>query len=209
MTLFKVDLQFHEAFVKPICGLYDKYIVTIDGFKENNAELLKGRWIDTRHGSDGSKIYELFDGNSSDELIKENLQEWMCDNRWEITTCISIVLNMHECSYSEWFRYVDECSGPDELVLYCLSRKYGVHSAVYNKSYVWTTLSNHMMLSDTEIYKHCGIRLIYLGPTKYGILRDIKHPSPSGALQPVKPFAEPRPSTAKKRGCKTTCRKGK
>ena len=44
---------------------------------------------------------------------------------------------------------------------------------------------------------------------KYGILRDIKHPSPSGALQPVKPIAEQRPSTAKKRGCKTTCRKGK
>ena len=116
---------------------------------------------------------------------------------------------MHEHSYSEWFRYVDECSSPDELALYCLSRKYGVHSTVYNKSYVWTTLSNHMMLSDTEIYKHCGIQLIYLGPMKYGILRDIKHPSPSGALQPVKPIAEQRPSTAKKRRCKTTCRKGK
>ena len=47
MALFKVDLQFHEAFVKPICGLYDEYIVTIEGFKENNAELLKGHWIDT------------------------------------------------------------------------------------------------------------------------------------------------------------------
>ena len=42
MALFKVDLQFHEAFVKPIRGLYDEYIVTVDGFKENNAELLKG-----------------------------------------------------------------------------------------------------------------------------------------------------------------------
>ena len=121
MALFKVDLQFHEAFVKPIHGLYDEYIVTVNGFKENNAELLKGRWIDTRHGSDGSKIYELFDENSSGELIKENLQEWMCDNRWEITTCISIALNMHERTYSEWFRYVDECSGPDKLALYCLS----------------------------------------------------------------------------------------
>ena len=75
MVLFKVDLQFHEAFAKPIHSFYDEYIVTIDGFKENNAQLLKGRWIDTRHISDGSKIYELFDGNSSGELIKENLQE--------------------------------------------------------------------------------------------------------------------------------------
>ena len=142
-------------------------------------------------------------------MIKENLQEWMCDNRWEITACISIMLNMHERSNSEWFRYMDECSGPDELALSCLSRKYGVHSAVYNKSYVWMTLSNHMMLSDTEIYKRCGIRLIYLGLTKYGILRDIKHPSPSGALQTVKPAADERNSTAKKRDRKTTCRKGK
>ena len=209
MALFKVDLQFHEAFVKPIHGLYDEYIVMVDGFKENNAELLKGRWIDTRHGSDGSKIYELFDENLSGELIKENLQEWMCDNRWEITTCISIVLNMHEHTYSEWFRYVDECSGPDELALYCLSRKYGVHSAVYNKSYVWTTLSSHMMLSDTEIYTRCAIQLIYLGPTTYGILRDIKHPSPSVVSPTVKLTAEQKSSTTKKRGRKTTCRKGK
>ena len=48
MVLFKVDLQFHEAFVKPIHGLYDEYIVTIDGFKENNAELLKGHWMEVK-----------------------------------------------------------------------------------------------------------------------------------------------------------------
>ena len=100
-------------------------------------------------------------------------------------------------------------SVPDELALYCLSRKYGVHSAVYNKSYVWMTLSSHMMLSDTEIYMRCAIRLIYLGPTTYGILKDIKHPSPSVVLPTVKPIAEQRLSTAKKRGRKTTCRKGK
>ena len=209
MALFKVDLQFHEAFVKPIRGLYDEYIVTVDGFKENNAELLKGGWMDTQHSSDGSKIYELFDENSSGELIKVNLQEWMCDNRWEITKCILIALNMHECSYSEWFRYVEECSGPDKLALYCLFQKYGVQSAVYNKSYVWTTLSSHIMLSDTEIYMQCAIRLIYLGPTTYGILRDIKHPSLSVVSPTVKLTAEQKSSTTKKRGCKTTCRKDK
>ena len=116
-----MDLQLHEAFINRIRGLYDEYIVTVDGFKENNAELLKGHLIDTRHGSDGSKIYELFDENMSGELIKENLQEWMCDNSWEITNCISIALNMHERTYSEWFRYVDECSSLDKLALYCLS----------------------------------------------------------------------------------------
>ena len=125
--MFKVDLKFHEAFIKPIWGLYNDHSVTVEGFKENNVELMKGRWIDTRHGKDGVKIYELFDENMDGELIKEGMQEWMCDNRLEITSCISIALNNQECSYAEWFKYIDDCSGPDELSLYCLSRKCGVH----------------------------------------------------------------------------------
>ena len=60
MAMFKVDLKFHEAFIKLICGLYDEYKVTVEGFKENNVELMKGHWIGTRHGDDGGKIYELF-----------------------------------------------------------------------------------------------------------------------------------------------------
>ena len=93
----------------------------MEGFKENNIELMKGCWIDTRHGKEGVKIYEFFDENMDGELIKEGMQEWMCDNRLEITSCISIALNNHERSYAEWFKYVDDCSGPDELSLYCLS----------------------------------------------------------------------------------------
>ena len=66
-----------------------------------------------------------------------------------------------------------------------------------------------MMLSDTEIYTRCAIRLIYLGPTTYGKPRDIKHPSPSVVSPTVKLTAEQKSSTTKKRGCKTTCREGK
>ena len=75
MVMFKVDLKFHEAFIKPIQGLYDDYQVTVEGFKENNAELMKRCWIDTRHGDDGGKMYELFDENVEGELIKESMQE--------------------------------------------------------------------------------------------------------------------------------------
>ena len=96
MAMFTVDLKFHDAFIKPIHGLYEEHTVTVDGFKENNAELMKGRWIDTRHGKDGGKIYELFDNNMEGELIKESMQEWMCDNRLEMNSCISIALNNHE-----------------------------------------------------------------------------------------------------------------
>ena len=182
--MFKVDLKFHEAFIKPIPGLYDEHIFTVDGFKENNIELMKGCWIDTRHGKEGGKIYELFDENMNGELIKEGMQEWMCNNRLEITSCISIALNNHEHLYAEWFKYVDDCSGPDKLSLYCLSQKYGMHTSVYNKSYVWTTLSNHLMLSDTEIFKRSGVRLIFLGQTHYGILWEIKQPSPGRSMPP-------------------------
>ena len=193
MAMFKVDLKFHEAFIKLIHGLYDEYKVTVEGFKENNVELMKGHWIDTRHGDDGGKIYELFDENMEGDLIKESMQEWMCDNRQEIIACIHIALNNHECSYAEWFKYVDDCSGPDELALYCLSGKHGVHMAVYNKSYVWTTMSNHLVLSDTEIFERCAVHLIFLGNTKYGVLREIKQPSPSHH-KPVPGAHKPQPA---------------
>ena len=66
-----------------------------------------------------------------------------------------------------------------------------------------------MMLTDMEIFNRCGVRLIYLGPMKYGILRDIKHPSPASAAQLVNSIVERKPANTKKRGHKTTCRKGK
>ena len=126
----------------------------------------------------------------------------MCDNRQEITSCIKIALNYHECSYAEWFKYVDDCSGPDELALYCLSRKYGIHTAVYNKSYVWTTISNHLLLSDTEIFKCRGVHLIFLGQTKYSVLHEIKQTSP-GLHEPAP--SEHKPAFAQRGYRKTTC----
>ena len=82
---------------------------------------MKGCWIDTRHGDNGGKIYELFDENTEGEIVKESLQEWLCDNRHKVTPCISIARNNHQHLYAEWFKYVDDCSGPDELALYSLS----------------------------------------------------------------------------------------
>ena len=69
-------------------------------------------------------------------------------------------------------------SGPDELALYSLSRKYGIHTAVFNKTYVWTTLMNHINVPDEEIIAKCGVNLVFLGPTKYGIIKNIRTPQP-------------------------------
>ena len=170
-------------------------------FKERNAGLMKNRWIETVSSDKGEKIYELFDPNGDGEIIKEALQGWLCDNRLEITNCISIALGNHERSYAEWFKFVDDKSGPDELALYSLSRKYGIHTSVHNKGYVWTTLVNHMTRSDDEIYQLSGVNLIYLDETTYGIIREIRAPQPDA----IQPTPKPQGRTAKKTG-KVTCR---
>ena len=128
MAVMKCDTANNELFIKPIRGLYAEYVISVEDFKDRNAGIMKNRWVDTRHGNQGEKIYELFDSQMDGEIVKESLQEWLCDNRNEITQCISIVLRNHEMSYAEWFKYVDDKSGPDELALYSLSRKHGIQT---------------------------------------------------------------------------------
>ena len=120
------------------------------------------------------KIYGLFDPTIDSEIVKENLQEWLWDNCFEVTECISIALCNHERTYAEWFQYVDSSPGPDELALYCLARKHGIQVAVFNKSYVWTTLADHITRTDDEIIQLCSVNLVFIGPTEYGILRNIR-----------------------------------
>ena len=138
---------------------------------------MKNRWVDTSHGTKGEKIYGMFDSTIDCDIRKENLQEWLCDNCKQVTDCITTALHNHERTYSEWFRYVDSCSGPDEVALYCLSRKMGIHTAVFNRSYILTTLGNYITQTDEEIIQLCGVNLVFLGPTHYGILGDIRRPS--------------------------------
>ena len=177
MAMLGRDREFNELFIKPIRGLYSEQSITVDEFKDRHESIMKNRWVDTSHGTKDDKIYGMFDPSEDSDITKENLQEWLCDHRLEVTECISIALHNHERSYAEWFRYVDSCSGPDELALYCLSRKMGIHMAVFNKSYIWTTLVDHITCTDEEIIQLCGVNLVFLGPAHYGILHDIRQPS--------------------------------
>ena len=77
---------------------------------------MKNHWIETRHGESGEKIYELFNPELDGEIVKESLQEWLCNNWNEITQCIGIALCNR--SYAEWFKYDDNRLGLDELALY-------------------------------------------------------------------------------------------
>ena len=119
--------------------------------------------------------------------MKESPQEWLCDNRNEITRCIGIALQNHKWSYAEWFKYVDDRSDPDELAIYGLSRQRGVHTAIFNKSYVWTTLADHVLRSDEEILGLCGVNLVFLDYTTYGIIKNIRTPNPTDTKKTPSP----------------------
>ena len=191
MAALKRDTTFNELFIKLIHSLYDDHAITVEEFKDRQEDIVRSRWVDTTHGKNGLKIYGLFDPTIDSEIVKENLQEWLCDNHFEVTECISIALHNHELMYTEWFRYVDSSPGPDELALYCLARKHGIQVAVFNKSYVWTTLSEHITRTDDEIIQLCGVNLVFIGPTKYGILRSIRRPAQSILVD-----VEPKPTIA-------------
>ena len=201
MVLRKFDTTNNEQFITPVRGLYPEHSISIEEFKERNAGLMRNRWIESVPIHKGEKIYALYEPGTDGELVKESIQEWLCDNRHQINECISIALRNHELSYAEWFKYVEAMSGPDELALYSLSRKFGIHTSVYNKSYVWTTLKDYVTRTDEEIFKLSGINLIYLGPTAYGIIQDIRTPHPEPIV--IKPITTP---TQFKRPGKTTCR---
>ena len=196
----KRDTGYNEIFIKPICGLYAEYAMSVEEFKDKNAGIMKNHWVDTHHGNQGEKIYELFDSEREGEIVKESLQEWLCDNRNAITHCIGIALQNHEMSYTEWFKYVDDKSGPDELALYSLSRKHGIHTSVFNKSYVWTTLMDHISRSDEEIIALSGVNLVFLGPTTYGIICNIRPLQPNSSSSSLQSSEQP-----SKWGSKVTC----
>ena len=134
--------------------------------------------------------------------------QWLVEDSF-----IGIALRNHEMSYAKWFRYVDSRSGPDELALYSLSKKYGIQTAIYNKSYVWTILADHVFQSDQEIYSLCGVKLVFLDKTTYGIIKDIQVPNPDERPQSTPTSAvghkKPAKKTCRESGRGRTCRTGK
>ena len=81
MAVMECDTANNELFIKPISGLYAEYVISVEDFKDRNAGIMKNCWVDTRHGNQGLKTYELFDSEMDGEIVKESPQEWLCDNR--------------------------------------------------------------------------------------------------------------------------------
>ena len=105
------------------------------------------------------------------EVVKEQVQTWICDNQLDVTRVVSTTLHAKEISFGTWFRLSKENRSPDELVVYCLSKMTSKHTVILNKSFAWSTLRNYMSYSDVEIMQRSSVVLIYVDMGKYAILK--------------------------------------
>ena len=160
-----------ERFITPIRGLYKEYIISVEDLRVKNPELFENKVVDTSTVRDGQLIYELYGEGEDGEIVKEQVQTWICDNRQDVTRAVSTTLRAKETSFGNWFRSSEENRSPDELIVYCLSKMSMKHTMILNKSFAWSTLSNYMSLSDLEIMQRSSIVLIYVGLSKYAVLK--------------------------------------
>ena len=111
-----------ERFITPICGLYKEYITMVNELTTKNPEILKNKVVDTASVLDGYLIYELFGDGEEGEIVKEQVQRWICDNHLEVMNNVSATLRAKKMSFASWFRMSKENRSPDELLIYCLSK---------------------------------------------------------------------------------------
>ena len=140
-----------ERFITPIRGLYKEYIISVEDLCLKNPELFENKVVDTASVHDGYLIYELYGDGEEGEIMKEQVQTWICDNRLDITRAVSTTLRAKDISFGSWFRMSEENRSPDELVVYCLSKITKKHTVILNKSFAWSTISNYISYSDLEI----------------------------------------------------------
>ena len=81
-----------ECFIKPIRGLYKEYITMVEELTTKNPEILKNKVVNTASVHDGYLIYELFGDSEEGEIVKEQVQTWICDNHLEVMNSVSATL---------------------------------------------------------------------------------------------------------------------
>ena len=192
-----------ERFITPIRGLYKEYIISVDDLRVKNPELFKTHVVDNAPVHDGRLIYELYGDGEEGEIVKEQVQTWICDNRQDVTRAAGITLRAKELSFSSWFRASEENRSPDELIVYCLSKMYKKHTVILNKRFAWSTLSNYISYTDLEIVQQSSIILIYVSISKYAVLKPSWTVKPSEENTPT-----PTKSRKRKAPAKITCRSG-
>ena len=160
-----------DPFIKPIRGLYTSYITTLETFRKEHSLLLADYDIILKDDSKDFVICAEFGEGEDGELVKEQFQTWVADNRFEINSCIRIALDTKKTSFCNWFRDSEKFKEPDELVLYCLGKMTNKHVTIFNDSHVWTTLSKYMQYDYLEMMEKSAVNLIFLGIRDYAILK--------------------------------------
>ena len=61
---------------------------------------------------------------------------------------------------------------------------------IFNKSFPWSTLSNYISYNDEEIAEQSTVLLIYVGVSKYTIIKPAPQPELSNTIK--EPVATPR-----------------
>ena len=192
-----------ERFITPIRGLYKEYITSVEDLRVKNPELFESNVVDTAPVRDGHLIYELYGDGEEGEIVKEQVQTWICDNRQDVTRAVGTTLCAKETSFRSWFRSSEDNRSPDELIVYCLSKMFKKHTVILNKSFAWSTLRNYISYSDLEIVQRSSVVLIYVGINKYAVLK------PSWTVKPPEVITPTLTKTRKlKTAAKTTCRSG-
>ena len=179
-----------EPFTKVLCLLHDTRAVSPDDFKRKRPELMKHHWLDSTVLLSPNKskptctgLFEIFGKLCSVNAVdmKEQLIDWICDNRVDLANCMSIALNQSNQSLTEWLQKLtmNDDFVPDELTLYCLARFTGHHALVYTNDFCWSTLLNQFRLSEDALYERSKVKLVYVGHHMFNELKDIRLPKPS------------------------------
>ena len=203
-----------EPFTKVVCLLHDTRAVSTENFKRKHPELMKHHWQDSTVLLSPNKskptctgLFEIFSKLCSVNAVdmKEQLIDWICDNRVDLANCMSIALNQSKQTLTGWLQQItmnDEFV-PDELTLYCLARFTGHHALVYTNDFCWSTLLNQFRLSEDALYERSKVKLVYVGHHMFTELKDIHLPKPVPAQTPKSVAKKPKPN---KRSKKVTSR---
>ena len=177
-----------ESFTKIVCGVDDRRGTNVEAVKRKYASLMKQHWVDTSGllNSDGSPrpvgVYETFGRivNKSGYEVKEEVIEWICDNRRELAANMSIAFSQKKLNIASWITKVEKDNyAADEFVLYSLCRLYDIHCILLTKFDPWSTISRQFSMTVEEVWAKSDLRLIFLEPGCYGEIKNIRQP-PTG-----------------------------
>ena len=83
-----------------------------------------------------------------------------------------VILGLKNINIMQWMDVMEKPTvAADELAIFILSKLYGKHTVIYNKSKPWSTLDPPYLMSETELHDNCQIHLVHIGKDSYGILR--------------------------------------